>query len=246
MNSQFAEQRARDALEFDPLPPSPWVTIGDDEIVIKTNYSEPLSRLLRELPSNRWQPEQRCWLLPFSSAEALRKVLPEIDRLAREAKQSADEETSRRDRERQVAARHRLQEMATAERERQVRAPRPLRSEYLYVIQGRPKYAIILEAIGDDTVGVYGTRPRHWITQIFGCDGRGRWIGAKLYGARDYSSANSIGSRGVMVTYLLDEGPIYQVCSPQSWTRADTYFCRILDGQCVRMSDDEVRACLSR
>jgi hypothetical protein len=47
-----------------------------------------------------------------------------------------------------------------------------------------------------------------------------------------------------MVHYHLEEGPIYWVAAPQSWKSIDRYFLRILDGERVRMTEEEVRACL--
>lgn len=254
LSSAYSEQRARDALEFDPLPPSPWVTIEAAGIAIKTNYSEPLSRALRSLPGNRWQPEARRWLLPFRSADALRDALPEINRLAEEARDRADEETRRREAERKEAAAQRAAEAHARDKARAASRPRSLRPEFLAAAQGRPLYALTLESIGDDThqrmrsapfgLGA-GSRPRHAVAQVMGRDGRGGWVQAYLSGAKDYSSGNSIGSRGVTVTYHLEEGPIYGVSDPRSWRRIDRYFLRITNGEAVRMTEDEVFACLA-
>ncbi|WP_156898077.1 hypothetical protein [Methylocapsa acidiphila] len=85
-----AERAAREALASNPFPPTPWVRIVDEGIVIATGYSEALNRLLRWMPKAKWRANKRSWLLPFSSAEALRAVLPEIARLA-DAAQELDE-----------------------------------------------------------------------------------------------------------------------------------------------------------
>jgi len=77
-----AEQKAREALASNPFPPTPWVTVTDEGILIATGYSEALNRLLRWVPKAKWRQDKRCWLIPLSGAEAVRAVLPEITRIA--------------------------------------------------------------------------------------------------------------------------------------------------------------------
>lgn len=84
-----SEQKAREALAANPFPEVPWVRIRDDGIAVVTGYSEALHRLLRWVPNARWRQSERCWIVPFSGAEAVRAVLPEITRLA-EAAQELD------------------------------------------------------------------------------------------------------------------------------------------------------------
>jgi hypothetical protein len=89
------ELKAREALAANPFPEVPWVRIRDDGIAIVTGYSEALHRLLRWVPNARWRQSDRCWIVPFSGAEAVRAVLPEITRLA-EAAQELDDPASPR------------------------------------------------------------------------------------------------------------------------------------------------------
>lgn len=89
-----AEQDAREALALRPFPQTPWVKVADEGIIIVTGYSEALNRLLRWMPKAKWRANQRSWLVPFSSAEAVRAVLPEIIRLA-DAAQELDEPAAR-------------------------------------------------------------------------------------------------------------------------------------------------------
>ncbi len=89
------EQDARQALAANPFPPTPWVKIGDDGIIVATGYSDALNRLLRWMPKAKWRPGKRSWLIPFSSAEALRAVLPELIRLAEAARELEAPEMSR-------------------------------------------------------------------------------------------------------------------------------------------------------
>ncbi len=65
-----------------PLPPSPWVVVVDDTIVIRAGYTDVLVRLLRWVAGARWHRPRRCWTVPLTSAEALRSILPEVLRLA--------------------------------------------------------------------------------------------------------------------------------------------------------------------
>lgn len=90
-----AERDAREALARHPFPQTPWVKIADEGIIIAAGYSEALNRLLRWMPKARWRSDKRSWLVPFSSAEAVRAVLPEIIRLA-DAAQELDGPTTGR------------------------------------------------------------------------------------------------------------------------------------------------------
>lgn len=234
---RFEDQKARDALAFDPLPPSRWVSTTQTAILIATPYSEPLSKTLRALPGAIWDAGARHWRLPLTAADHVRKALPEINRMASEAKGAAAEETRRRAEE--ATARK-----AALDLERAKSRAMPLRQEFLVPARGRPTYALTLEAIADN-------QPRHIcrefqasVSQIYGSNGRRGWVRRYIYGAKDYSLSNSVGSRGVMITYFLDEGPIYAVVAPQSWSRLDRYFARVGAGLLIRMRESEVYACL--
>lgn len=173
--------------------------------------------------------------------------MPELDRLAAEARERADMETERRKQEQAEWAAQRRLEQEERDRKTAEGRPRPLRQEYLTPLANRPLHIIWLEAIGDDTDQrgkIFGWQPRHAVAQVMGSNGRGGWTKAYLRGIRDYSKANGVGSRGVMVGYQIEEGPIYWVASPQTWKHTDRYFLRIVDGIEWRMTEDEVRACL--
>lgn len=88
-----AEQKAREALTSNPFPQTPWVKVTDEGVVIAAGYSEALQRLLRWVPKAKWRTSQRSWLIPFSGAEAVRAVLPEITRLAEAAQELDTPET---------------------------------------------------------------------------------------------------------------------------------------------------------
>jgi hypothetical protein len=77
-----SDEKARAALQANPFPPSPWLEVGEDVIIIKCGFSEQLLSLLRWIPNVQWRPEKRYWTVPLRSAEAVRGVLPEVLRLS--------------------------------------------------------------------------------------------------------------------------------------------------------------------
>lgn len=113
-------------------------------------------------------------------------------------------------------------------------------------------YALLkLEAIGDNIVKMSrqpiiaaaggGFRKRQWVARITGLDDKYRFKRDFLRPQRDYSRANSAGSRGIYEYYFLPPG-IYEVSDPRSWRRVERYFIRATsDGKAVRISEQEVR-----
>jgi hypothetical protein len=93
---KLTEDEARAALEANPLPQTPWVTVEADGIAINTGYSEALLRILRWVPQAQWRPDKRRWHVPFAGANAIRSVLPEITRLADAAQELDDTQTAER------------------------------------------------------------------------------------------------------------------------------------------------------
>jgi hypothetical protein len=78
------------------------------------------------------------------------------------------------------------------------------------------------------TLGKIGRHP--WIAEIIGTHpkyGLGRKF---LFGVRDYSRANSTGSRGIATTYDLAEGVLYEISDPASWARTERYFAVVKGG----------------
>lgn len=84
-----SEEQARAALAANPFPPSPWIQVTDDAIIIKAGYTDTLQRILRWVPKVRWCPDQRHWMVPLAGAELIRSVLPEISRLAEATHEAA-------------------------------------------------------------------------------------------------------------------------------------------------------------
>lgn len=130
------------------------------------------------------------------------------------------------------------------------------------------KHIIAFEAIGDDADGLnkamrrvsrqveailpgYGALlspgPRNgpWVAEITGLDPVYRFARRFVCGQKDYTNANSIGSRGVMVHFVVDEGPVYEASCRTSWRKGRRYFFRVVDGREIELDEAEVRACLS-
>jgi hypothetical protein len=122
------------------------------------------------------------------------------------------------------------------------------------------KAILKLEAIGDDACAIsdlfrnmadeavpglgtatFGHMPRPWVADILGPDPtytyRRRFVRAK----KDYSKANSKGSRGVYLWYVLESGHVYEVNERKTWSTTERYFVRVADdGGIVRVPAEEV------
>jgi hypothetical protein len=116
------------------------------------------------------------------------------------------------------------------------------------------KHILQLEHIGADVdarcrsagalVGAWpGRRP--WVAEIAGASGR-FWFDRKFVEAKtDYSTANGVGSRGVLLTYLVEDGHVYEIKRWDSWRSSRRYFARWEDGLEIEMSKDEVEKWVS-
>lgn len=88
---------------------------------------------------------------------------------------------------------------------------------------------IEIECIGNSRLG---DRPRG-VWRIGGWSHNGL-IEDRLTPHRDYSRANSVGSRGIYEYYFLIPGNIYHVIAPESWKRSDEYYCKIEGDNIIR------------
>jgi hypothetical protein len=93
---------------------------------------------------------------------------------------------------------------------------------------------------------IIGTVPASaWVAELRGRHHKYTFERSFLRGKIDYSKANSKGSRGVEVHFVLYPGKYYEVSNPTSWRRTDRYFCRVTDdGEIVRIDRSEVLECL--
>lgn len=84
---------------------------------------------------------------------------------------------------------------------------------------------------------------RPWVARITGLDSRYGLAREFVRGTRDYSEANSVGSRGLYLYYALADG-IYEVRELISWQRDRRYFVRSEAGDIIEISRDDVDAWL--
>lgn len=97
---------------------------------------------------------------------------------------------------------------------------------------------IKIECIGDG--GRLGPS-RYGVSEISGIYPSGGLRKVPLRCNKDYSKANSVGSRGVYAYYIVKPGCIYEVHEPVSWKRTKHYFCTVtLDGEIVELTMEEV------
>lgn len=96
----------------------------------------------------------------------------------------------------------------------------------------------LIPGLGDLTFGK--SMKRYWVAEITGTCPKYKYQRVFLRYKKDYSEANSIGSRGVYAYYILEDGKIYEVCAPTSWKNTDRYFCTIENGELIRLSSEEV------
>lgn len=100
-------------------------------------------------------------------------------------------------------------------------------------------------SIGNDITPGLGTSifsipPSAWIAEITGTDPKYKFKREFLRYKKDYSRANSVGSRGVYANYILESGKIYDIKEHK-----DRFYCTVTDnGNIVRLSESEVIECL--
>ena len=243
----FLEQKLRDALAFDPLPECKWIIVTDHGIEVRVPYSERLSAALRAIGAGQWDRNDRCWRYPFSAADRLRTRIETITDLVEQAHENAEKETTAREEARKRATLEREAKRRADDLEATMYRPRSLRREYL-VPNTTTLTTISIENIADDTstaLRQFGWRDSAFVAQVFGIH-RDHPIRCHLPYRKDYSQANSKGSRGVHKIFDLEEGLIYEVHAPKSWNNTDVFFARVVNGALVRMTLCEVKKCLEK
>lgn len=78
-----------------------------------------------------------------------------------------------------------------------------------------------------------------WIARITGLDKKYGFKREFLHGQRDYSGANSIGSRGVYEYFALSDG-LYEVHERATWKRTRRYFIRVQDTEITEVSREDI------
>ncbi len=87
---------------------------------------------------------------------------------------------------------------------------------------------------------ICGFPARQWVAQITGLHPKYKFEREFIRGHRDYSNANSKGTRGITIIYLLDDGHIYEAKYKTSWRHEERYFCKAVNGSIVRIPESEV------
>ncbi|KAB2661275.1 hypothetical protein F9K91_25200 [Brucella tritici] len=98
----FAEEKGRDAYEFEPIL-SFYLSVDGDGLRIKTPYSRRLVEEIRQISFARWDYNTKVWRVPFASYDELvqhwetieseaRRSEPEERRKRAEARKGSDEE----------------------------------------------------------------------------------------------------------------------------------------------------------
>lgn len=102
----------------------------------------------------------------------------------------------------------------------------------------------IAPGLGEAVIG--RTAPGPWVAEITGQYPSGKLKRSFVRSKRDYSRANSKGSRGVYLWFILESDKLYEVHTRISWARSTDYFCAITtSGDVYTLSDEEVSEWLS-
>lgn len=103
-------------------------------------------------------------------------------------------------------------------------------------------YASICDDIAPGLgTSLFSMPPSAWVAEITGADPKYKFKREFLRFKKDYSRANSVGSRGVYANYILESGKIYDIKEHK-----DRYYCTVTDnGNIVRLSEDEVKEWLN-
>lgn len=119
---RHGDEKGRDAHGFEPLPPSPYLEVGE-ELVVRTPYSRTVVEAMRAIPWASWDAEARVWRVPYRSYDALRRRWPEIEAAAR---RNEPEERRRRAEARSADPAAREEARAREQERRRHRFPVPL------------------------------------------------------------------------------------------------------------------------
>lgn len=99
----------------------------------------------------------------------------------------------------------------------------------------------IIPGLGDVTFGE-SQPPSSWCAEIVGPCERYKFKRIFLKAKKDYSKANSKGSRGVFAIYILESGKYYDIKEKVSNRRSVRYFAKVdyMSGDVLRVEEREV------
>lgn len=102
----------------------------------------------------------------------------------------------------------------------------------------------IAPGLGDAFVGDMPRGP--YVAEIAWSVESMRFARRYLPSQRDYSKANSKGSRGVMLCFILESDRLYEVHSRISWRNSETYYAAVSeDGSVYRLKESEAQEWLN-
>lgn len=84
---------------------------------------------------------------------------------------------------------------------------------------------------------------KSWVAKITGLDDKFGFKREFLRGTRDYSQANSTGSRGIFCYYPLKPG-LYEINERVNWKRVKHWFAKVENCKIIEITKDEVVQCL--
>lgn len=98
--------------------------------------------------------------------------------------------------------------------------------------------------LGDSFIG--RPSPGPWVAEIIDKYPSGKLRRTFVRSNRDYSRANSKGSRGVYLWFVLESDKLYEVHARTSWKGSCNYFCAVTEaGDINNLTDDEAKEWLS-
>lgn len=80
----YEEERGRDAYDFEPIL-SPYLSVSDRGLRIRTPYSHKVVEELRQIPFARWLSDDKCWEVPYASYDELQHRWQSIEEAAKRA-----------------------------------------------------------------------------------------------------------------------------------------------------------------
>lgn len=102
----------------------------------------------------------------------------------------------------------------------------------------------VAPGLGKKVIGKSNGKP--WVAEITGRDPNFKYKRHFLAPNWDYSKANSKGSRGVYLWYVIESGRLYEVSHKVSWSTAEKYFCAVTEnGEIYYLNNDEAEEWLS-
>lgn len=87
-------------------------------------------------------------------------------------------------------------------------------------------------------------RKRPWVARIRGLHKHYKYDREFIKGTKDYSEANSTGSRGVYYWFTLTDG-LYEIYQHVSWKNASRYFAKVENTEITAITEEELVQCLN-